>query len=59
MLQHGVLHGELIAQALEARRQGKALPLKDFHNAIKRKMINRWGCIQSSSFRADICDVCC
>ena len=29
-------------QAMEARRQGKALPLKDFHNAIKRKMINRW-----------------
>ena len=29
-------------QALEARRQGKALPLKDFHNDIKRKMINRW-----------------
>ena len=26
---------------MEARRQGKALPLKDFHNDIKRKMINR------------------
>jgi len=34
----------IIAQALEARRQGKALPLKDFHNDIKRKMINRWDC---------------
>ena len=33
----------VVPQALEARRQGKALPLKDFHNAIKRKMINRWG----------------
>ncbi len=30
------------AQALKARKQGKALPLKDFHNDIKRKMINRW-----------------
>ena len=29
-------------QALEARRQGAALPLKDFHNDIKRRMISRF-----------------
>lgn len=34
----------VVTQALQARRQGKALPLKDFHNAIKRKMINRCDC---------------
>ena len=28
-------------QALLARRQGAALPLKDFHNDIKRRMILR------------------
>lgn len=28
-------------QALNARRQGAALPLKDFHNDIKRRMILR------------------
>lgn len=30
------------SQALDARRQGAALPLKEFHNAIKRKMILRF-----------------
>ena len=30
------------SQALEARRQGAALPLKDFHNDIKRRMITRF-----------------
>ena len=32
----------LLWQALAARRQGAALPLKDFHNDIKRRMITRF-----------------
>lgn len=37
-----LLHATRNVQALAVRQQGKAAPLKDFHNHIKRLMIKRY-----------------